>query len=85
MATLPSVHESAEFASLQHEVTHHPSSFRARREALNLSTAQLARLLGLSSADVDVIETIPLGEEVVFLHNLALSAIELGAIEPFDF
>lgn len=76
--------QSAVLASNASEVTHHPSNFKARREALNLTTAQLARLLGLSSSDVEVIETVSLGDEVAFLHNFALSALELGAIEPVD-
>ncbi len=66
------------------EVTQEPAAFKARRQALNLSTAKLASILGISSADVEVIEVIeavPLGEEVAFLHNLTLALIELGAID----
>jgi len=63
------------------EVTQEPAAFKARRQALNLSTAKLASILGISSADVEVIEAVPLGEEVAFLHSLTLALIELGAID----
>lgn len=42
---------------------------------------QLAAILGISSSDVDIIETIVLGEEVSFLHNFTLSMLELGALD----
>jgi DNA-binding transcriptional regulator YiaG len=61
-------------------VSHHPASFKSRRQALNLSTSQLAALLGINASDVEVIESIPLGEEVSFLHNMTLSMLELNAI-----
>ncbi|MEO8382612.1 MAG: helix-turn-helix transcriptional regulator [Acidobacteriota bacterium] len=61
-----------------------PASFKARREALELSTAQLGSLLGISAANVSVIESLSLGDEVVFLHNLTLSLLELGGLEALD-
>ncbi len=61
-------------------VAHHPASFKSRRQALNLSPSELAAILGIKATDVEVIESIPLGEEVSFLHNMTLSMLELGAI-----
>ena len=61
-----------------------PASFKARREALGLTTAQLGSLLGISAANVSVIESLSLGDEVAFLHNLTLSLLELGGLEAYD-
>ena len=58
-----------------------PDSFKARRIALRLSTAQLGTLLGIGARDVQTIESVPLGEEVSFLHNLTLSLLELGGLD----
>jgi len=41
---------------------------------------ELAAVLGIKASDIEVIESIPLGEEVSFLHNMTLSMLELGAI-----
>ena len=58
-----------------------PASFRDRRLALRLSAAQLGALLGISASNVEMIETVALGEEVAFLHNLTLALLELGGLE----
>ena len=52
--------------------------------ALCLSTAQLGGLLGISASNVEMIETVYVGEEVAFLHNLTLAVLELGGIDSMS-
>jgi hypothetical protein len=56
-----------------------PESYRARRVALGLTTARLAAVLGVTEQEIEIIESVPLGADVDFLHNLALSTLELAA------
>lgn len=58
------------------EVSSSPEDFKARRLALNVSPQQLASLLGVSEEMIGLIESTPLGGDVAFLHNLALSLLE---------
>jgi DNA-binding XRE family transcriptional regulator len=52
--------------------------FELRRIALGLSRVELAAKIGVSAEEVELIESMPLGSEVEFLHNLALSLLELA-------
>ena len=61
------------------EGSYEPASFKARRQALNITPVQLGSHLGISGEHVEMIESMSLGEEVSFLHNFTLSLLELGA------
>ena len=46
--------------------------------ALGLSTVELGTLLGVSREQIDLIEATHLSDDVDFLHNLALSLLEMS-------
>lgn len=55
-----------------------PASFQLRRVSLGLSTDELGTLLGVSREQIDLIESTYLSDDVDFLHNLALSLLEMS-------
>lgn len=61
--------------------THSPAdraTFKSRRVSLGLSTDELGTLLGVSREQIDIIESMQLSDDVDFLHNLALSLVEMS-------
>lgn len=54
-----------------------PSNLQERRSSLQLSTQQLADHVGVPVAYIELAEREPLGDEVTFLLNMALSLLEI--------